>query len=403
MSPRRAQKLKDACDVCSTSKVKCDKQRPICTRCDKFGYLCFYSLARRKGRPHPLKNQGTQRYSAESGERPSEDPMDAAERGAMPSQTGLLKSVEPHHETGAIAREPHDANYQQDPDSPLHYQHGTLARTNPPALSSYSNAEACSSINRTDSMDTFTPHTDTTACILSTTNAGNSIDAFSTMSSYSDHSINPERSDCATAAMNILQHLTTTSIQPLPLFSFTSTGSLSSQHHLELDGPRDLDTRLTTASTAIKRLSTILICPCSCKTDVGLLNAALCGAILDLYDTILRSATDPPKSQSSFTHVADDIDFCVAESSLRGGANESRQVTIQRLLDELPKVANLVVQFTRRYSSASCGGAGTAGLGLEDVEKEDGAADLLLPALAVSQKTRLRGIIHEATNWLAQV
>ena len=386
MNAQRAQKLKDTCDVCSASKVKCDKQRPICSRCVKLGYPCFYSLARRKGRPHPPRNQGTQ-----------------PEGGAMPSQTGLPNSLGPHNDTGANARGPDNSNYQQDPDPPLHYQQATLARTNPSHLSPYSNTKAFPSLNRVDSMDMSFPRIDTTTCDLSTNNASSTIDAWSTMSSYSDHKINTECSDCATVAMNVLQHLTATSMQPLPLSLSTSTWSFSSQHHMEFNGPLDLHTRLTSASTAIKRLSTILICPCSCKTDVGLLNAALCGAILDLYDTILRRCIDTPESQSSSTVVTDDMDLFVTESSPCGGVKESRQVTIRRVLEELPKVANLIMQFTRRYSSAFGREAETAGLGLEDEENEEGAADLLLAALAASQKTRLRSIIHEATNWLALV
>lgn len=404
MNAQGAQKLKDTCDICSASKVKCDKQRPICGRCDKLGYPCFYSLARRKGRPNPPRNRDSLRNSVELGERLSEEQRDVADGGGtVPSQTGMPKSVGPHHDAGAIARGPHNTNYQQDQNHPLHFQQGILARTNHSHLSSHSNAETCPSINRIDSMDTFFPRTDATTCNLSTNNASSTIDAWSTMSSNSDHGSNAECSDCVTVAMNVLQHLTATSIQTLPLSHSTSTCALSSQHHMEFNGPLELNTWLTTASTAIKRLSTILICPCSCKTDVGILNAALCGAILDLYDTILRSTIDPPKSQSSSTDVADDMDLYAAESSLCGGANESRQITIRRVLEELPKVANLIMQLTRRYCSAFGAGLGTAGLGLEDEENEERAADLLLAELAASQQSRLRSIIHEATNWLALV
>lgn len=92
-----------------------------------------------------------------------------------------------------------------------------------------------------------------------------------------------------------------------------------------------------------------------------------------------------------------------SESSIDSGVNGLRQVIIRRVVQELPKAANLVMQFAQRYSSPFDGGVGTVGVGLEDEEKEDGAADLLLPALAGSQKTRLRSIIHEATNRLTEV
>lgn len=340
------------------------------------------------------------------GERPSEQQRDAAEGEAIPIQTGLPKPAEPRHDTGAnvIAeqreqrhRHAHDTNYQQDPEPLLHHQHSTLAETHSSDLSSHSNAEAAPSINRTGSMDTGFPHTDLMTGNLSTTNT------WSTMSSYSDHSISPECSDCATVAMNELQLLTTASIQLLPLSSSNSTGSLSFQYHLDFNAHLDLDTLLTTASTAIQRLSTILICPCSYKTEIGLLNAVLCSAILDFYCTILRSSTNPSKPHSSSIHIADKMDLCVDESSLRGETNELQQVTIRRVVEELPKVANLVMQFTRRYSSTFGGKASTAGMGLDDEAKGEGVAGLLLPTLAASQTTKLRSIIREATTWLAQV
>lgn len=48
-------KLKDSCDRCSISKVRCTKAKPSCARCDKLGYTCFYSPARRVGRPYRPK------------------------------------------------------------------------------------------------------------------------------------------------------------------------------------------------------------------------------------------------------------------------------------------------------------------------------------------------------------
>ncbi|OQE39328.1 hypothetical protein PENCOP_c007G00410 [Penicillium coprophilum] len=52
-------KLKDSCDKCSSSKVRCTREKPFCARCDKLGYTCVYSPARRAGRPHRLRKQFT--------------------------------------------------------------------------------------------------------------------------------------------------------------------------------------------------------------------------------------------------------------------------------------------------------------------------------------------------------
>ncbi|PHH66068.1 hypothetical protein CDD81_593 [Ophiocordyceps australis] len=50
-----ARKLKDSCDLCSASKLRCDKQKPTCARCAGLGQACSYSPARRAGRPHRVR------------------------------------------------------------------------------------------------------------------------------------------------------------------------------------------------------------------------------------------------------------------------------------------------------------------------------------------------------------
>ncbi|CAG8071497.1 unnamed protein product [Penicillium salamii] len=57
-------KLKDSCDKCSASKVRCTKEKPSCTRCDKLCYVCSYSPARRVGRP--IANEAVTQFVDES-------------------------------------------------------------------------------------------------------------------------------------------------------------------------------------------------------------------------------------------------------------------------------------------------------------------------------------------------
>lgn len=45
--PRR---LKDSCDECAASKVKCTREQPHCTRCLTRGLPCTYSTSRRRGK-----------------------------------------------------------------------------------------------------------------------------------------------------------------------------------------------------------------------------------------------------------------------------------------------------------------------------------------------------------------
>ncbi|KAJ5667225.1 hypothetical protein N7507_003089 [Penicillium longicatenatum] len=60
------QKLKDSCDRCSVSKIRCTKEKPSCARCDKLGYACFYSPARRVGRPHRSKESSNKTGDADT-------------------------------------------------------------------------------------------------------------------------------------------------------------------------------------------------------------------------------------------------------------------------------------------------------------------------------------------------
>ncbi|KAF2128188.1 hypothetical protein P153DRAFT_319561 [Dothidotthia symphoricarpi CBS 119687] len=47
----RRLKLRDSCDACATSKVKCSKTHPVCTRCSINGSQCVYGVSRKHGKP----------------------------------------------------------------------------------------------------------------------------------------------------------------------------------------------------------------------------------------------------------------------------------------------------------------------------------------------------------------
>ncbi|KAL2819644.1 aflatoxin regulatory protein-domain-containing protein [Aspergillus cavernicola] len=49
-APQGTRKLRESCISCSRSKVKCDKEKPICGRCVRRGLPCEYMVSRRTGR-----------------------------------------------------------------------------------------------------------------------------------------------------------------------------------------------------------------------------------------------------------------------------------------------------------------------------------------------------------------
>ena len=66
------------------------------------------------------------------------------------------------------------------------------------------------------------------------------------------------------------------------------------------------------------------------------------------------------------------------------GRRVKQQVIVRRVLEELPKAANVVTQFARRYRD-------TGKADVSDNGKEDVA--LLLPALAIGQRTRFKDMV----------
>ncbi|KAJ2967401.1 hypothetical protein NQ176_g9679 [Zarea fungicola] len=51
--------LKRSCEECSSSKVKCSQDRPICKRCRKHRIECNYTPPKRTGRPRKIPKDGS--------------------------------------------------------------------------------------------------------------------------------------------------------------------------------------------------------------------------------------------------------------------------------------------------------------------------------------------------------
>jgi hypothetical protein len=51
--------LRSSCDSCANSKIRCSKEKPVCSRCEKRDISCSYSVPRRSGRPAQKKQQKT--------------------------------------------------------------------------------------------------------------------------------------------------------------------------------------------------------------------------------------------------------------------------------------------------------------------------------------------------------
>lgn len=211
---------------------------------------------------------------------------------------------------------------------------------------------------------------------------------------HNDHALtswDEVKFDCATIAISVLHQLNTAIIKRPPVGQICDPVD----HHF----PSDLSTppaepAIRTVSAAVKRVSAILICPCSRRTDIGLLAAAVCVALLDALECMLGDARDAApeqlsstqplqrRSTSSLMRDTEALELCTENF----GAAVSAKATIRHVLEELPRVANLTTQFSQRYE--------------RDVGECVGE---MLRSLAASVTARLREIINHVTDLVAQI
>ncbi|THD00119.1 hypothetical protein EYZ11_000444 [Aspergillus tanneri] len=148
-----------------------------------------------------------------------------------------------------------------------------------------------------------------------------------------------------------------------------------------------LNTTTQAISAALRRLFTILICPCSERAEIGMFISALCMTIIDMHAmTIAKCARNKsPPAVLDQTGFWDDHGVAAQE------APENEAMAMQ-VLGELSKVAKLVLQFTERYSANASGKQAL-------LEGNDIPLDFL-PALGNFMRERLQQITNDATYWL---
>lgn len=316
--PSQSQKLKDSCDKCSSSKVRCTKEKPSCARCDKLGYTCFYSPARRVGRPYRSKEPSSGEKISEESDRP---PTKQAQTTRFVDESVKLYSR----------------------------------------------------FNTTTSADASPNCTSSTSTLQ--TNSNHSEKALSAAQSefnvIAHHGNDP---DCVLVALDLFAELEVPAEQ------------------LRRSSPVDtaiLNTAAQIITAALYRLSTILICPCSERAEVGMLVSAICMFIIDMHAvTIANFARDQLPAVLDQTAPWETPGF----GSHRSPEHEA---TAMRVLEELFKVATLILQFTERYND----GNGS----LNDSNGIKSGSELpaeLLPSMATFLRERLQQITNDTTYCL---
>ena len=352
------QRLKDSCDMCSASKVRCNRQKPICSRCTKLGYPCFYSPARRVGRPHG-------RSTTVSASRPSKTTQ-ASTLGAKSDKRAVQRQTDDSlPETPPVQDVGMAGNYKEQYDS------SNILSTSSTQASSTS-AGSCNHLGLDSSP------------VLGNSHAMPSVGE--RCHKPVSNMLDPCESDCAGIAMTLQQQLE--AAQESPAF-------LSGRDGGQMDR-RSADAAMEIVGSAFRQLSTILICPCSERLEVGLLVAAACISILDVYGVIVSNLAAQPLSQSGMSASAmtmEDDDALHWNMMELSGSSSCKlfiedfgeDVLLVRVMGELSKMATVVMQFTNRYRGG---------------RSEEGNSEELLYAVATDLRNRLQTIKDEMTGRL---
>ncbi|KAL6238477.1 hypothetical protein BDW75DRAFT_237365 [Aspergillus navahoensis] len=309
-----ARKLKDSCDVCSASKLRCDKQKPTCARCANLNRPCTYSPARRGGRPHRVRRERSQSQSQSQ----SQDQSPQQWSGMPDANTRSSPFVEPTTLPGQTDSERScDRGWFRGTDTiaGLHSQD-----SQPPRRSAETPWAPCK--NR--------------------------------MSTRLDAETAEAGMDCTRVALSIVEQLATSKEQ-------CSGFAAATYKHGGW-----------TATEACQRLLTILMCPCSEQAEVALLVASGC---ISLMDMVHRSAGRVHESVSRDGSVSssDSASICISHGSSGhdplGWSSWSRSPSSSRSsssvasdsqsqVGDLSKIAKVVVQFAERYCQDTKGALG---------------------------------------------
>lgn len=375
-------KLKDSCDMCAASKVRCDKRKPLCGRCKKLGYPCFFSPARRHG-GRDRRREREREWEREPTTAPLASPRSQTSTlqtppGARGEATDERRSSTSNSNSNSSAKGKAKGNETQ-AQMLMRLHRRTLPLATPqlpaPANSSTSNSTSTStSSSLNDDASSFRNVTTPASSIslsLETDSATNA--------SAKGAGGTAEPSDCITIATDTLLQLALAKHKHK-----LGLQAQDSHSHFSAAAKPDQPPRpaaLETVAAAFRTLSSVLVCPCSELPTIGVLAAAVCLAMLDVYSTIISDSRADRHVQSpmadgscmmlsmedeqllfgggldpsSFGHGAG------ASSSSRASASEDEDAAIVRVLAELTKVARVVMQFSKRYEEGDGEENGEAG------------------------------------------
>ncbi|OCL10940.1 hypothetical protein AOQ84DRAFT_205433 [Glonium stellatum] len=400
----RPPKLRSSCDICANAKVKCDRERPVCQRCQNSGMRCNYSISRRMGKPPASARKdgatsGGKQQSCKSSprqssgmltpERDSHKPFldDRLGGSSIPNHLGPDNSLLDFDHTSSLPW--HDLNFMSEAcGDPNNY---TFNET---LLSTSALLALEGSISFSDSWGSMDHSNDLTRVNSRSSDQfkGPELDV---SPSFDIHSgvpctsafqypaepltlqTTPERRHPPHSARSTsCSNLASSTLQSLHIPSnFCTTFSPTSGPNTDNQAPpSSIDQVLAANRRAIATFHQLLQCPCSSNSGLVLALALIILKILSCYTAIGRSTssrTISTRSASSETSGASSpwgfdtnmerevmLDIPITMGAYQIDAEDEHHLKLQLVLNELRKVSKLIDAFAGRYCRGGNGGEG---------------------------------------------
>ncbi|KAL8921412.1 MAG: hypothetical protein Q9208_005738 [Pyrenodesmia sp. 3 TL-2023] len=399
--PRAREKLRESCNTCASSKVRCSKDQPSCVRCTNRRLYCHYSPSRRTG-----KRRATSDDPASSTGQDIDPPLSAADSRSYEKQSRTKR--DPLWETdGASMSTPTLSDLKLD----YFNSDAFFPCDSTPFLGGSDNDPFSypASSEGTDSyMDSSSLEFDTLLAPggfdgLDTLLGGLYQDSTPTMVELrassplvqhapvcANHSAD-KPSDCMSLAINTLQ-----SLHMAPLTCSIASGS-PGRNAFSLHPT--IEHVLATNRAVLDTVSVILGCYCSLNAQLALVLTLIGSKLIAWYRAVLKNGDQPLHSKFGTTDMMAErvlnSPSTVGKYNLEGADKGKMQA--QLVLSELRHVVRLVEQLAKHF--------GDDGPGIRDALGEAGksgnrSVSLLCEQLQVFLKEGVQSVTKEAIRIL---
>ncbi|KAI6245260.1 hypothetical protein HI914_06548 [Erysiphe necator] len=380
----RQLKLKDTCDICSSSKVRCDKQKPTCGRCERLGQPCLYSPARRIGRPSSVRGPRNIKPSTQSTrdcqQQHFTDPIppdfkseDTSFLGGikLPLTLGTCSEItRQNNEHSRISQERHSSVSKKCAQECAIVRENSLEKQvdlSEDLLISTPSLSLCGtdSYSICQTQNLHSNHRNGAIPVDFQDADNNSVKASS------------KSFDCAVIAIKLLAQL--------EMMSQKLESDPTNENYTQI---QSCDAMIGIVTASLTPLSTILICSCSKNLEVAFLVSSALLAVLDILVFIIKRLSHHSRQNSN---VVSTTPFEKIKDSLESQRDYPHISTPKdlisslhsKLMKELPKVAKIVSLFPNL---------------IDDGDEEYKSSELLL-ALAADVKSKFQCLASRIADW----